>query len=152
MNRIGNKTIFFVITFLISICIIVIVSCRHDRFNRNNTLQIDPSENANNCTEITPTELIYLDSLNLDNFTATGFTYDSATDSFWIGDRGTNPNDEIKLIQVSSDFSTVISSCQIGDYVNDGVNNLQGIAYNPQSDNILCAMGEKILEVDKRGG
>lgn len=57
--------------------------------------------------------------MNLDNFTATGFTYDSATDSFWIGDHGTNSNDEIKLIQVSSDFSTVISSCQIGDYVNE---------------------------------
>lgn len=152
MIRLKNIKQKIKITISILLIICVFVFGRYYSQKRYDDLKVDPSQNAMDCIEIIPEQIVYLDEVGLSNFTATGFTYDSTTDTFWIADHGTNSNDKVQLIQISSDFSTVVSIVQVGDYINDGVNSLQGIAYNRQSDSILCAMGEKIIEVNKRGG
>lgn len=39
---------------------------------------------ADNCKELIPTTIIYLDELETGNFTSTGFTYDSANQTFGL--------------------------------------------------------------------
>lgn len=106
---------------------------------------------ADNCKELIPTTIIYLDELETGNFTSTGFTYDSANQTFWIADHGTDSGDKLRLIELDSKLKKVLQEVQIENYTNDGKLNLQGIAYDPIDDAIWIAVGDSIQEISKRG-
>ncbi len=106
----------------------------------------------NNISQITPSEIVYLDEIMFTNFTSTGFTYDLKNDTFWIADHGTELNDKIQLFQISKDLKKIVSVVQVADYVNDGIINLQGIAYDAVDDTIWVATGNNIQEISKTGG
>lgn len=120
--------------------------------HRLENVKIDASTMvADNCKELIPTTIMYLDELETGNFTSTGFTYDSANQTFWIADHGTDSGDKLRLIELASNLKKVLQEVQIENYTNDGKLNLQGIAYDTIDDAIWIAVGDSIQEISKRG-
>lgn len=137
---------------LLLLVLIVAVSGLVIKEHRLENVKIDASTMvADNCKELIPTTIIYLDELETGNFTSTGFTYDSANQTFWIADHGTDSGDKLRLIELDSNLKKVLQEVQIENYTNDGKLNLQGIAYDTIDDAIWIAVGDSIQEISKRG-
>ena len=76
---------------LLLLVLIVVVSGLVVKEHRLENVKIDASTMVgDNCKELIPTTIIYLDELETGNFTSTGFTYNSANQTFWIADHGTD--------------------------------------------------------------
>lgn len=76
---------------LLLLVLIVVVSGLVIKEHRLENVKIDASTMVgDNCKELIPTTIIYLDELETGNFTSTGFTYNSANQTFWIADHGTD--------------------------------------------------------------
>ena len=126
-------------------CVIMVAFFGGDCIKRKNNgmrLQV-----VNKKTE----NIIYLDELGEGNFTSTGFTYDSKDNTFWIADHGTEALDSLRLIELDHEFSEIRSIVEISNYKNDGIINLQGIAYDKIDDAIWIAVGNDIQEISKSG-
>lgn len=85
------------------------------------------------------------------DFTCTGLVYDSRRDSFWIGNFGKlSPSDAQKqpsIVQVSNDFSKVISIIELDDSDID----LQGVSFDRNTDTIWYSDGKRIINCDMYG-
>ena len=98
-----------------------------------------------------PVEMKFLEDLKIENFTATGLTYDSLTNTYWIADHGTNLLDPVRLIQIDCDMDTILSIIQIGNYVYSSDVNVQGLAYDCTNDSFLVACGPCVTRVNRDG-
>ena len=85
-------------------------------------------------------------------FTCTGLTYDSVTDTFWIGNYGKrDPSDKTKrpsIINLSKDFSSVIKEIYVKC---DKSTNIQGVSYDSGNDTLWYTDTKKIINIDKEG-
>lgn len=106
---------------------------------------------AEDCRELFPESVVFLDEIGIDNFTSTGMTFDEADDAFWIADHGSSAEDEVRLIELDASMEHILSIIQISNYKNDGNINLQGIAYDKLDDAIWIAVGDRIQQITKTG-
>lgn len=83
-------------------------------------------------------------------FTCTGITYDLKDDAYWVGNYGKierySLNFEPSLVEISSDFSTVIKQIPVEESMN-----VQGIAYDKTNDSLWFSSGDEIINMSKEG-
>ena len=95
-------------------------------------------------------ELPDIDNENL-GFTCTGLTYDKNHNTFWIGNYGKLTNKETEshpsIIQVSSDFKSIVSQIFIEDYKAD----IQGVSYDDTTDTLWYSDGYNVNNCDLEG-
>lgn len=106
---------------------------------------------AEDCQDLFPESMVFLDEIGAGNFTSTGMTFDSVNHSFWIADHGSSAGDVLRMMELDNTMDHVLSVVQISDYQNDGNTNLQGIAYDRFDDAIWIAVGDRIQQVTKTG-
>lgn len=98
-------------------------------------------------------ELIYFEDFGAEDFTCTGLTWDSNNQSFWVGDYGAmSPKESTdpRIVEVSQDLKEIKSTVNLSKIVK-GNDNLQGIAYDDQSDTFWVAVGDTIKNISKEG-
>ena len=96
---------------------------------------------------------IMFDQFGETNFTCTGMTYDSKSNTIWIADYGLDKENEKmspRLIEVDNDFNEVLVEIDLDEYVDD-LFNLQGISYDKLHNSLWLATGEYVFEISKDG-
>lgn len=102
---------------------------------------------------IEPESVVFFDDFGAEDFTCTGLTYDSSSDTFWIADCGLDIGGEAsepKLVEVDVKFERVVNEIFLGDIL-DSEANLQGIAYDERDDMLWLAIGAKVIKINKFG-
>lgn len=122
-----------------------------------NDNKIDFFENCNdeqiNIKGLVPNKQIFITDEEGKNFTATGITYDTKLDAYWISDYGaliSNEETHPRVLCFSEDFNRILYTIDLtGKLPKDS--NLQGITYDINTDSLWLATGEKIININKSG-
>lgn len=88
-----------------------------------------------------------------DNFTCTGLTWDEKDNSFWIGDYGAMDNKNIpspRVIEVNSNLTEIVKTLDLSGVLSSN-DNLQGVAYDTDSNTLWLAVGDTIKNIYKDG-
>ncbi len=137
---------------LIAFCFVLYKLFLRYEYQKTISSKINASDLVDaSCKSINPDKIVYVENLSLDNFTATGMTYDTKSNSFWIADHGTNDFDKLKLIELNDKLDSIVNIVEIENYTNSNSNNLQGITYDKSNDSFWLALGSQIQEINRNG-
>ena len=150
-SKMSKKMIrIIIICFLIILVFIGGIIC----FNRFSS---KPKEiqtiKADNTVVLNSEKTILFEDFGANDFTCTGFCYDTVDDAFWIGDYGAlNPYDKPipRLIEIDHDFKRIISEITLGEDLGSSVN-FQGVAYDSKDNCLWLAIGSNVVEISKDG-
>ena len=110
----------------------------------------NPNIKADNAKDLYADEIIKLDKLGIgyDGFTCTGATYDSISNSFYVGDAGKIDSNEDKfhavIRQVSANFDSQIDVYNCHS-LSKNMRDIQGVTLDNNRNIYFCSYGEDLI-------
>ena len=101
--------------------------------------------------EILSRKMVCMEDIGLNDFTCTGMTYDNKEKVVWILDHDAGADGKYRVIGLSTNLTEVKNIVEFEIAYSPESINVQGCAYDKETDSIWIATGPAILNYDKSG-